>query len=680
MSINMEYIENNGKNSSYGLKNIDWGSDRVYQIIKCGILIILAIFIAWMSWSRYTNIKNTFISQISKEIKYEQADTIGKIQTFAEQKYITYKKEKPEGLVQIDSKNNTEKYMYVIPEDSDVLKIKSDGYKGLALDLGIVLLILLFIYCMFAHYYEKLINDYKKINGQLIDFNDVFETIIEKNDSTKDKFDKFKENYDEILNAIKGNAAKGLEGIEYIGRIWWEFCETLIIKREKEVQYPNEYCENNPVTKLRNTDQVEIYINSDVIISKQISREIFDVLPGILTGIGLLGTFTAIAVALMGFDMGHIELSIQNLLGGLSIKFISSLAGIATSILFLFIKSELFSRLEKNIFDIQIELNSIFPRRTSESYLCNIWEEMELSNERLESLKQYAENQKDIADEFITNMTAKIEQVLKNSFQADIKELLDELNDKLSKSISSNLEEPLKKLVEVMEDVKVTKEESSSKAITDVLERIFTQDSFKNASTSMAKGLTNGIDESVSKMSEQNQRAEDLTQAISGYINQLHEYESAVEEHYKDLLDNMSKSLHLQNDFVDKNYEYVNNLAEASQKISTTSSNLDSISGRISEVSDGFKEAAGNASLIVNTSGEIVSNTADLNNRLEQVFEKFIEKTEDSVDSAFAEFAQNISNICGKIQTAIGGLEDVDFDNLGESIDKLGDILKERQG
>lgn len=681
MSINQKYIKSNSvPTSQIKSFSIDWGSENIYKAIKIIIPVIFIVLIVWMSISRISNINETFVSRLSNETKYEYTDdaTITKV---AKQNILVYTNEKPNNLKEIKANDNS-KYMYVLPADSNILEIRSSGFGAFRCDLVIVLVILSVIYSIFIRHYKDLKNGYKKINNQLFEFNGVFENIIEKNDTEKDKFNKFKDNYDEILNSIKGNKRKGKEGIEYIGSLWWEFCETLMIKRKENnnIVNPNEYHENNPVTKLRNTDQVEVYINSENIVDRQLSREMIDVTPGILTGLGLVGTFSAIAIALMGFNIGNIELSIQNLLGGLSIKFISSLAGIGTSILFLFIKSKLFSNLEKNISDIQLELNSIFPRRTAESYLCYIWEEIERSNERLEDLEDYAENQKNLADGFIANMSAKIKEVLENSVQKDIKEVLDSLNDSLSKSISSNLEAPLMKLIEVMEDVKNTKEESSTKAITDVLERIFNKDSFKHASSSMAEGITEGIDASVSRMNEQEEKIGDLVQQISNYVTQLHNYEASVEEHYRDLLENLNKAVNTQTDFVNKNHEYVNALADASNKISSTSSNLDIVSDRFNEASEDFSQAMGNVSTIVDTSESIVNNTADLNNNLERVFEKFKEKAEASIEGVFNEFGTNISEICGKIQTAVGGLEEVDFDELKDSIETLSEILKEKQG
>ena len=622
---NQKHIESNSTSTlKPNLFSIDWASDKVYKTIKIIIPAIFIVLIVCMSYSRLSNINTS----------------------------------------------------------------ETPDYCGFCIDLGIVSLILLIIYLVFMRHYDKLFYGYRNINKQLSDFkevfisNKVFISEADKENTSKEKFDNFKNNYDSILNSIKGNLTTGVKGIEHIGSLWWEFCETLIVirKKDNDLMYPCEYHENNPVETLKNTDQIEVYINSENIIDKQLSREIFDVIPGILTGIGLIGTFLAITIALISFNIDTINLSIQNLLGGLSIKFISSLAGIGTSIIFLFIKCKLFSELEKNISHIQLKLNSIFPRITSETYLYHILDKIKYANERLEDLEDYAENQKNLADGFIANMSAKIKEVLENSVQKDIKEVLDSLNESLSKSISSNLEAPLKKLVEVMEDVKNTKEESSTKAITDVLEKIFNKDSFKHASSSMAEGITEGIDASVSRMNEQGEKIGDLVQQISGYVTQLHNYGASVEEHYKNLLENLSKALSTQTDFVDKNHEYVNALAEASNKISATSSNLDIVSDRFNEATEGFSQAVGNVTTIVDTSETIVNNTADLNNNLERVFEKFKEKAQNSIEGVFNEFGANISEICAKIQTAIGGLEEVDFDELKDSIETLSEVLKEKQG
>lgn len=551
---------------------------------------------------------------------------------------------------------------------------RAEGFKGFWLDITIVTSILLIIYFVFLYFVNKTIDAYNSIKNQLKDFKNVFNKLQDENGEIK--INAFRENYDNVLREIR--SIKGNNG--YIGKIWWEFCETLIIKREKETENPNAYCENNHIEKLRNTDQIEMYFNSDVIIDKQVQKEVLDVIPGILTGLGLVGTFLAIAIALMGFDMSHIELSIQNLLGGLSIKFISSLVGITTSILFLFLKSHLFSKLETSISCLQLQLNSIFPRRTSESYLCHIWEQIELSNERLEDLEDYAEEQKKLSDRFIDEMGSKIEEVLKGNAQNDIKEVLDDLSKNLSNSITGNLRETMEKLIAVMEDVKATKEQSSNKALTDVLENIFNNDSIKDAGSNIAKSLNNEITTTVSSMSEQNQKVEDLVQAVGSYVNQLHDYESKVEDHYKDLLGNIDKALNTQTDFVGKNQDYVAALEQVSSQINSTAYNLNLVADKLTSAFEEFTQAASSVSGIVETSNTIVDNTRELNNNLEQVFEKFKDGTQSSTEKLFNQFGESISEICGKIQASVGELEDItsNFEGLQDSIDTLNEILQDK--
>jgi len=520
-------------------KNILEIDDKVMRctrfIAKILIPVILVWVIVWMSYSRINNINDTFEAYLSKETTYELItnpqvkqirywnkkikDIKDLNKKFGHWNILIYEDgNKPQNLVEIKNANQNDKkeFMYALPKDSEVFKIKNEGFKGFWWDITIVTSILLIIYFVFLYFVNKTIDAYSNIKSQLNDFKNVFNKLQDENGEIK--INVFKENYDKVLREIR--SIKGNNG--YIGKIWWEFCETLIIKREKETENPNAYCENNHIEKLRNTDQIEIYFNSDVIIDKQVQKEVLDVIPGILTGLGLVGPFLAIAIALMGFDMSHIELSIQNLLGGLSIKFISSLVGITTSILFLYLKSHLFSKLETSISCLQLQLNSIFPRRTSESYLCHIWEQIELSNERLEDLEDYAEEQKKLSDRFIDEMGSKIEEVLKGNAQNDIKEVLDDLSKNLSNSITGNLRETMEKLIAVMEDVKATKEQSSNKALTDVLENIFNNDSIKDAGSNIAKSLNNEITTTVSSMSEQNQKVEDLVGRLTYILTKYH--------------------------------------------------------------------------------------------------------------------------------------------------------------
>src|SRR5687768_2197411 len=56
--------------------------------------------------------------------------------------------------------------------------------------------------------------------------------------------------------------------------------------------------------------------------------------PTLLTTLGIIGTFAGIISGLLGFDVEHIDESINDLLAGLKTAFITSLAGMTLSILY----------------------------------------------------------------------------------------------------------------------------------------------------------------------------------------------------------------------------------------------------------------------------------------------------------------------------------------------------------
>jgi len=59
--------------------------------------------------------------------------------------------------------------------------------------------------------------------------------------------------------------------------------------------------------------------------------------PSLLTSIGILGTFTGIVIGLLAFNVANIDGSIENLLEGLKVAFITSLVGMLSSIILKFL-------------------------------------------------------------------------------------------------------------------------------------------------------------------------------------------------------------------------------------------------------------------------------------------------------------------------------------------------------
>ena len=147
------------------------------------------------------------------------------------------------------------------------------------------------------------------------------------------------------LGATDGKAAFASVFEQYNGRVeaafglpWTEFVETLVLPAPGS---------SDPI---RNTGEVSRHLNDSTIIFPWISFGFYQSVPNLLTGLGILGTFVGLAVgvgaASAGLSSGapsEITSSLQQLLDGASLAFLTSIAGIACSILFVPV-DRLFSR------------------------------------------------------------------------------------------------------------------------------------------------------------------------------------------------------------------------------------------------------------------------------------------------------------------------------------------------
>ncbi|MCY4158185.1 MAG: hypothetical protein OXE92_08835 [Bacteroidetes bacterium] len=128
------------------------------------------------------------------------------------------------------------------------------------------------------------------------------------------------------------------------GRAWEEFVEMLI--------FPSPGSDD----PIRNTSEVSKYLSEATIISPKVPFRILHSVPNLLMGLGILGTFLGLAVGVgtanTGLSSGvpsEITASLEQLLSGASLAFISSIVGIFLSILFLMIERSKSQKLQSEL-------------------------------------------------------------------------------------------------------------------------------------------------------------------------------------------------------------------------------------------------------------------------------------------------------------------------------------------
>ncbi len=108
-------------------------------------------------------------------------------------------------------------------------------------------------------------------------------------------------------------------------------------------------------------------------------------LPGLLVGMGLLGTFIGIQLGIGGVDISgdadQMKMSVQNVLQGASIAFMTSIWGVVFSLIASAVINKFIFKLEERCRQLELEIDRIFEEKT-DKYL------MEMMVKQIEYLRQ----------------------------------------------------------------------------------------------------------------------------------------------------------------------------------------------------------------------------------------------------------------------------------------------------
>ncbi|PSV13471.1 coiled-coil domain-containing protein [Photobacterium leiognathi] len=208
----------------------------------------------------------------------------------------------------------------------------------------------------------------------------------------------------------------------------------------------------------------------------------------LLTSLGILGTFAGIVVGLMEFNPTDIDGSIESLLAGLKTAFLTSLVGMASSIIYKAILGTIPQRdkeVVKNVGPEEIfsvmsaqlnashELLSAIKGDEDSSLTSQIKNLRTDINDGQKSLSRYMERTADNRDQFQKMLWQKMDEfgdLLSKSATEQVinalKEVIIEFNDKLTEQFGENfkrLDESVKKLVDWQENYKNQLEDMATK-------------------------------------------------------------------------------------------------------------------------------------------------------------------------------------------------------------------------
>jgi DNA anti-recombination protein RmuC len=294
-------------------------------------------------------------------------------------------------------------------------------------------------------------------------------------------------------NALKNQA---------YGRLWREFDESLVPQKER----------------LCNTLDAAHFFNTHTIARGLTENRLLAAVPGFLTAIGVIGTFTGLQLGLGPLgdldptnakvdDLTH---GIFGMIGGASIAFMTSVWGVFVSVIFNFFEKLLERNIRGSISSFQNEVDYLFPRITAEQSLSNIEEFARQSNDRL----------------------AELDEKIGNKMQEAMREASDVISDSVAKSLNSILAPAISSLVD-------NAQSGSEKALESLLERFL-------------QGVGSAGDKQKIMMEE---AAKEISSASSGMADGLQQFSSQLGHQVNAMMEKNAEVLNQVNGSVTKQLE-----------------------------------------------------------------------------------------------------------------------------
>lgn len=216
------------------------------------------------------------------------------------------------------------------------------------------------------------------------------------------------------------------------------------------------------VSRWRATSMANGFFTDQALIEAPLRTEFYKHLPGILTGLGIIGTFSGLIIGLQGFkvtdDAQVVRRSLETLIVSVGGAFVVSGTAIALAILVTAIEKFTVNRRYTDMEALCGLIDSLFDAGAGEEYLQRLVEASETSATQTMQMKE--------------SLVTDLKQVLTELTQQQIATMTttsSNLGQVISSSLTEGLAEPLTRISDAVQAVGTSQGEAVNKLLTDVL-------------------------------------------------------------------------------------------------------------------------------------------------------------------------------------------------------------------
>ena len=446
------------------------------------------------------------------------------------------------------------------------------------------------------------------------------------------------EELDKTTSKVLSNLSAIFEEPKKIERLWSEFEKTLHIKRGDQAG-------QQKIIKIRSTLSADVFFNSDTLADNYLHAEFFKHLPGIFTGIGIIGTFWGLIAGLNQFQVSEnaatVRISLESLMHSVGEAFIISGGAIFIAMLVTLIEKVVLTTLYAKADTLANQIDEVFESSEGEQYLSRLTLASESSLTQAKNLNDVLIN--DLKEAFVS--------VAEKQLHAN-REMNRSLGQEIADSIKTSLAEPLDKIAGSV--TKATGEQGSSAVR--LLEDLMS--SFTQKLEDLFGGQMRGISELNDQTAQGMKEAAESLKILVGQIEesgkkttdnmsaQLVESIKAIERHHANSSDNTFGFVEKLSQLVESSQTDTQNKVQ--ETIATiglqTTSILDEL--RNSQEKAIQQNAARENSVTERTSAAVNQMTGSVENAVDQI------------SAASKQMADSVSALSSSTASAIGQLNE----------------------
>jgi hypothetical protein len=240
---------------------------------------------------------------------------------------------------------------------------------------------------------------------------------------------------------------KSIFSEEPFRHLWAEFEDTLHLVRNS----------SGDAVSMRATTASEVYFSKESVVDTQIDADFYRHLPGILTGVGILGTFSGLVWGLLLFRPEDPDGTLQYLLYEVTSAFIGSGVAILAAIGITYYEKTTLNKCYRLLETLNNRIDDLFSKGVGEEYLYRLVSSSESNSANTASLK----------DALIEDLKKLMHEVADKQISAQLQSAQN-ISSQIAGSIREGLEVPMKDLMEVV--AKASGEQGG--AVTGMLENL----------------------------------------------------------------------------------------------------------------------------------------------------------------------------------------------------------------